>query len=83
MLSAQQESSIRKTCDQMLKSGEVAESKLDVWQERPCGLMDKASVSDTGDCKFESCQGRKYLLPPIESQVEIGVSLIETDTLKM
>ena len=25
---------------------------------RPCGLMDKASVSDTGDCKFESCQGR-------------------------
>ena len=27
--------------------------------ERPCGLMDKASVSDTGDCKFESCQGRQ------------------------
>ena len=26
--------------------------------ERPCGLMDKASVSDTGDCKFQSCQGR-------------------------
>ena len=30
----------------------------DMVTPRPCGLMDKASVSDTGDCKFESCQGR-------------------------
>ena len=31
----------------------------DMVTQRPCGLMDKASVSDTGDCKFESCQGRQ------------------------
>ena len=24
----------------------------------PCGLMDKASVSGAGDCRFESCHGR-------------------------
>ena len=27
---------------------------------RPCGLMDKAPVSGAGDCRFESCHGRKY-----------------------
>ena len=27
----------------------------------PCGLMDKASVSDTGDCRFKSCQGRSFI----------------------
>ena len=25
---------------------------------RPCGLMDKASDFESGDCRFESCQGR-------------------------
>ena len=25
---------------------------------RPCGLMEKASVSGAGDCRFESCHGR-------------------------
>ena len=25
--------------------------------ERPCGLMDKALVFGTKDCRFESCQG--------------------------
>ena len=33
--------------------------RLTLW---PCGLMDKVSVSDTGDCRFESCQGRVVLL---------------------
>ena len=28
----------------------------------PCGLMDKASVYDTGDCRFDSCQGRSFTL---------------------
>ena len=28
-------------------------------QFRPCGLMDKASVSGAGDCRFESCHGRR------------------------
>ena len=34
-----------------------------VWSQwaRPCGLMDKASVSDTGDCRFKSCQGRELI----------------------
>ena len=27
----------------------------------PCGLMDRASVSDTGDCRFKSCQGRSFI----------------------
>ena len=49
--------------------GRWQKAKLEVRQERPCGLMDKASVSDTGDCKFESCQGRQCLLPPIESEL--------------
>ena len=28
---------------------------------RPCGLMEKASVSGAGDCRFESCHGRHLL----------------------
>ena len=28
----------------------------------PCGLMDKALVFGTKDCRFESCQGHFYLL---------------------
>ena len=27
---------------------------------RPCGLMDKALVFGTQDCRFESCQGQKF-----------------------
>ena len=27
--------------------------------QRPCGLMDKALVFGTKDCRFESCQGHK------------------------
>ena len=27
---------------------------------RPCGLMDKASVSGAEDCRFESCHGRLF-----------------------
>ena len=27
---------------------------------RPCGLMDKAPDFGSGDCRFESCHGRKY-----------------------
>ena len=27
-----------------------------------CGLMDRASVSDTGDCRFKSCQGSFFFL---------------------
>jgi hypothetical protein len=26
--------------------------------KRPCGLMDKAPDFESGDCRFESCQGR-------------------------
>ena len=29
---------------------------------RPCGLMDKALVFGTKDCRFESCQGHQLLL---------------------
>ena len=29
---------------------------------RPCGLMDKAPDFGSGDCRFESCHGRKYIL---------------------
>ena len=29
----------------------------------PCGLMDKALVFGTKDCKYESCQGQICLLP--------------------
>ena len=28
--------------------------------QRPCGLMDKALVFGTKDCRFESCQGHEY-----------------------
>ena len=28
----------------------------------PCGLMDKALVFGTKDCRFESCQGHNYSL---------------------
>ena len=28
--------------------------------KRPCGLMDKALVFGTKDCRFESCQGHYY-----------------------
>ena len=27
-------------------------------QQGPCGLMDKALVFGTKDCRFESCQGQ-------------------------
>jgi hypothetical protein len=27
------------------------------FRDRPCGLMDKALVFGTKDCRFESCQG--------------------------
>ena len=33
--------------------------------KRPCGLMDKALVFGTKDCRFESCQGHFALLPAI------------------
>ena len=37
---------------------------------RPCGLMDKALVSGTKDCRFESCQGHVYsLCMPLPHQV--------------
>ena len=31
--------------------------------QRPRGLMDKATVFDTGDCKFESCRGQPMFCP--------------------
>jgi hypothetical protein len=31
------------------------------FRERPCGLMDKALVLGTKDCRFESCQGHVLL----------------------
>ena len=37
----------------MLKSF-VIDLRLDPW---PCGLMDKALVFGTKDCRLESCQG--------------------------
>ena len=44
--------------------------------ERPCGLMDKASVSDTGDCKFESCQGRQgFFLALIQKKEDAETEL--------
>ena len=30
--------------------------------KRPCGLMDKAVVFGTKDCRFESCQGQQAWL---------------------
>ena len=36
--------------------------KCDSSQLRPCGLMEKASVSGAGDCRFESCHGRHFYL---------------------
>ena len=32
--------------------------------DRPCGLMDKALVFGTKDCRFESCQGHGRARPP-------------------
>ena len=31
----------------------------------PCGPMDKASDYESGDCRFESCQGHNFLTPMI------------------
>ena len=37
---------------------------------RPCGLMDKALVFGTKDCRFESCQGHVYSLrTPLPSKL--------------
>ena len=41
------------------------------WQW-PCGLMDKALVFGTKDCRFESCQGQ--LFPKIPSLLAEGAS---------
>ena len=35
-------------------------SQLYVLSAWPCGLMDKALVFGTKDCRFESCQGHIY-----------------------
>ncbi len=48
----------------------------------PCGLMDKAPVSGAGDCRFESCQGRKsfYIsLPPYTMLPSITVYVFCAD----
>ena len=40
---------------------------IDIFYKWPCGLMDKTPASGAGDCRIESCQGRRsfYIsLPP-------------------
>ena len=34
--------------------------------DRPCGLMDKAPDFGSGDCRFESCQGRPTFFLPLK-----------------
>jgi hypothetical protein len=41
----------------------------------PCGLMDKASVFGTEDCRFESCQGHFCLLTSVRLRHLIRVPL--------
>ena len=43
----------------------------------PCGLMDKASVSGAGDCRFESCHGRLnfFLIDSIFSFFQLAFGL--------
>ena len=38
---------------------------LHVSMQRPCGLMDKALVFGTKDCRFESCQGHLFAFPSV------------------
>ena len=35
-----------------------------MYARRPCGLMDKALVFGTKDCRFESCQGHSVVTTP-------------------
>ena len=37
------------------------------FRDRPCGLMDKALVFGTKDCRFESCQGHALRAGPAGS----------------
>ena len=39
---------------------------------RPCGLMDKALVFGTKDCRFESCQGHSLLHAPCLASRRVG-----------
>ena len=32
---------------------------VEMMYKRPCGLMDKALIFGTKDCRFESCQGQQ------------------------
>ena len=36
--------------------------KVNMLSKGPCGLMDKALVFGTKDCRFESCQGHCIML---------------------
>ena len=36
---------------------------------RPCGLMDKALVLGTKDCRFESCQGHVFMRPSLSRPI--------------
>ena len=42
---------------------------------RPCGLMDKAPDFGSGDCRFESCHGRLFLV----SQDALDVMYVSED----
>jgi hypothetical protein len=37
---------------------------MGIFYKGPCGLMDKAPASGAGDCRLESCQGRKFFTFP-------------------
>ena len=43
----------------LIKNKEIFQVKIPQTQ-RPCGLMDKAPDFGSGDCRFESCQGRHF-----------------------
>ena len=45
-----------------------------IYQVRPCGLMDKAPDFGSGDCRFESCHGRKgaQIFGRFKSSAQIG-----------
>ena len=48
--------------DSAMKCPKLIEQKPLNVNARPCGLMDKALVFGTKDCRFESCQGHVFAL---------------------